>query len=414
MRKHFLSLVWLLAALLVCAIASADDGEANAEANGEEAEDFVMEFEAPQEEQEEALEDFRVDPEEELEYEEERTFADFMELYGDQPVRAFEPRRGRQPQEITLKGLDEVGLIVEGPGGSEITFPLGDFDRVYQLRPDLNPAEIQRKIEEGEIAEAMDAVRKVIYPYLKFIELPEESVPTLHGAIAYLMEQQLRTNRIDEVLEIARKLPEGKLGSERYGPVYRQVIFRLIGQEREDAAVELADRFDLRPDRAAESVATVMEVADVFRLAGFYSQADRFFQRVANLRDLPEHREATLWSAYVLVAQDRREAARRALENLGDLERADRLFSLKKLVRGRMMMETGQYQDALLELSEAMVFGDLSLHWSSEILFAAAECYARLDHPDVAEELIKQLKFFFPESTWAQKPFPGETDEVEA
>lgn len=357
--------------------------------------------------QEEMMEDAIVSGEVEFRSDDERTFEDFMELFGNEPVLARESIRGRAPVEVALMEMDEIGLVVRGRDGSEITFPLADFNRNYQVRPDIDPSEIETMMQEGSVDEALEKIREELYPFLSFIELPEERVPSLHAGIVYLIEQLMRTGRFDEVVQVVELIPEPKLASERYGPTYRRVILRLIEQGEVELAMRLADRFDLRAERAAEVAPIVLEIADGFRINGHNAEASRFYQRIQRIEGIPEHREALLWNAYVLVEDGRMESARAELGSLDEMDRNDRLFALLRLVEGRMLVSEGAYRDALLRLSEAIVFGDLQQPWFAELLFTTAQCYARLDNGEVADELLRQIQFFYPDSPWAGRSLPG-------
>lgn len=347
----------------------------------------------------------------ELESVDTRSFSDFMELYGSEPVQVLEPVRGRQPNRVTLRGMSAVGLEVVDAQGGEITYPLDGFARNYQFVPDREKLSRANELfREGEVDEALDLIRQVTYPLIQFVELPIERVPTIHSGIVYLMDQLVRTGRAEELAELMRRIPEDRISSPTYEAAYRTGLMLAVRRGLEEDAQSLAERLRVRGARRDLEASIVLETAHALRGRDVVRGARQLYGKISAAvpADSPMWREAKLWEAYLEVIQGRPTAAASILEReIGDLERNDRLFSLRRLVEARIALNEGRNQQALLLLSEGVVFGDVQVPWYAELLFVTAQAYYRLDKQAVGEEIHSQVGFFFPDSVWAERSLSG-------
>jgi len=343
----------------------------------------------------------------EVESDDTRSFDDFMELYGSEPVSVLEPVRGRQPARITLRGMTAVGIEVVDAQGGEIEYPLEGFARTFQFVPDREKlAQANALFSEGEVDEALDLIRQVTYPLIQFVELPIERVPSIHSGIIYLKDRLIRTGRAEELVELMRRIPEDRISSPVYESAYRAGLLLAVRRGLEEDAQSLAERLRVRGARRDLEASMVLETAHALRGRDVVRGASQLYGKISAAlpADSPIWREAKLWEAYLEVIQARPTAAASILEReIGDLDRGDRLFSLRRLVEARIALNEGRSKDALLLLSEGVVFGDVQVPWYAELLFVTAMAYYRLDKPAVADEIRDQVGFFFPDSVWAAR-----------
>lgn len=329
------------------------------------------------------------------------SFAEANERYGSQPVEALEVRGPNQYEPIILVGLGVGGLDARYPElDSVITFEEEDLNFSIDYRSDFDVGRYNRLLAEGREAEALELLRAEVYPLLKFVPLDPEKV-AIHSLVARLLDELLAAGRTDEAVSILESFPRNRLTG--YFQVQAvEAAALLVDEGQIDRAYELVKEFPIGPGEVTFAK-IYLDLANEIRLRGGWEKSRNLYKDVQLAASPSETPEAFLWEAYIHLREDRAFMVAGILDQFEGLDSDSRYYSLRELVKGVVLEESGRDGEALSAFSKGVVYSTTNDPWTPELLYRTADLYESEDFPGAAEEIRSQLRFFYPDSIWVRR-----------
>lgn len=324
-----------------------------------------------------------------------KTFADV-----EVPVQVFKPPNTLDLLLIGVLGRDII-LRPQGEDlGERIYLPL-DAIEPYSLHYTFPKKyrEAQVLLREKRYTEGLEQVRSVVYPLIPFLVVPAEKF-NIHRPVLDFFEALLKSEGEDEAVAIVRRLPLKRLGSD-YQKAILALAQNLAEQKRQQASLEVLRQVPIHGEGFEQS-ALILHCADWLRERGYLVEALSLYRRLhrSNTR---QSVTSLLWIAYCNLIQNRIETARLFLDQVGDLEYTEDVFSLKQLVLGRLYLSEKDPLKALLAVSEGVIVCPVDYAWAAELLYLSGLCYEAMEQFDTARTIYRSARLSFPKSLWAKK-----------
>lgn len=323
---------------------------------------------------------------------------EYWDRYGDDPVEIRQQRNGGAQ---TLEFVDfEDGMLRaeldEGTG--EISLPVSE-SMVRDLRLDLSALSgVDRLVEQEKYEAALERLRPVVYPLIKFTPLPE-NFTQLHVAVRRLIETLIAAGNYAEAEDLL-----GRIDLKESDLAYSRAAIRLLNgylaSEQFKAAARMARAIPVEGPFSA-NIRPVLDAADALRGAGEYDAVIPLYRAIEDAVSEDVRDNVRLWLAYSLVLADRLEEARPLIDTLDEPEMKDRLFSLYKLLHGSLAYRQEDYGKALDLLTRGFVRAQTSYQWVPEMLFMIGDCYARSNDLVAARNVWTEIVILYPDSPWA-------------
>jgi tetratricopeptide (TPR) repeat protein len=321
--------------------------------------------------------------------------------YSNKPVDATQINGPSQFSPIVLVDLTAGGLVMRYPNlESPITIPEDQLNFTVGYRPKLDTARYSALIEEGENEKALEMVRAEVYPLLKFVPINPRTV-NIHPLVTRLLDELIAAGNIDEASSILETFPRDRLTG-YFRPQAVEVASQLVELEETDRAYSLVKQFPLGPGQF-DFAPVYLNLANEFRLRGEWERSRNLYKDVQLASSPAESPEAFLWEAYIHLQEGRGFMVDGILEQFADIDPDNRYFSLRELVRGAVLTERGEQKKALSSLAKGLVYSTTNDPWTPELLFRAADLYEGQDFIGAANEIRDQLRFFYPNSIWANR-----------
>ncbi|MFW5882760.1 MAG: tetratricopeptide repeat protein [Verrucomicrobiota bacterium] len=255
-------------------------------------------------------------------------------------------------------------------------------------------------LQRGEFQAAAEKLRPVAWSLVPYAMVPEKSFP-IHNVLRMFFSALVQSEQYDEAVAFARMLP---LNSS-YPVLSRtalQLSERLFAEGRLDDGFRIVNLLPVEPGNY-QLLETLMNFANRVREGGNIEEAFNIYRRIIGAGESTFTKEAQLWSAYCSVRNGRIESARIFIQQAGALDKRDTLFSLAQMVKGLVHLQSEDYQSAMDEVSQGVVFARIGYRWAPELLYTSALCYNELDRPETARNIYEQILLFYPNSVWADR-----------
>ena len=328
-------------------------------------------------------------------------YEQFKEEFGSEPVEALRILGPNDIRPITLFGLGVDGITVTYPEfDGRMDLPEDNLPFVIDYQTGISFAEYQRMLDAGQRDEALNYLRRELYPLLQYVNMDPSAI-RIHNLVAQLLLQLLEQEQALEVYDILANFSRGRVTG-GFREIAVQTATQLLQQGESDKAYRLTRRFPVGPG-AVEFAPIYIKMGDQFRLLEDWERSRNLYtdvQMASNQQDFPE---AFLWEAYIHIQEDRSFMAESILEDFGAISDNNPYFPLIQLVRGILFEEKGETQEALSQLARGLVYSTTTDVWTPELLFRVADLYEAMDEPTPAREIRRQLTFFYPDSVWAKQ-----------
>jgi len=329
------------------------------------------------------------------------SYEEAKERYGSLPVEALEVRGPNQFRPVTLVGFGVGGLDVRYPDlDNVITFEEGTLNFPIIYRSNLDVARYNALRQEGRDAEALELLRAEAYPLIQYVPIDPEEV-AIHAPVARLLDELLAAGRTDEAVSILESFPRERLTG--YFQIQAVEAASLLVEEGSgDRAYDLVKQFPIGPGEVT-FVNVYLDLANEIRLRGEWEKARNLYKDVQLASSPDETPEAFLWEAYIHLQEDRAFMVEGILDQFEGLDPDSRYYSLRELVKGAVLEESGRDREALSALAKGVVYSTTNDPWTPELLFRTADLYESEDFEGAAEEIREQLRFFYPDSIWVRR-----------
>ena len=325
----------------------------------------------------------------------------YMLEYGAKPV-PVRNRTGGADSKLFLMGVEQNELILRyNPNArEEIAIPLDAADLQIYYTP---PKEYQEHIEminAGQYDQAVDVMREYAYPLVQYIQLPPQNI-NIHPIVERFIFALSNSSYFDEAIALVQGLPFDSIDP-RYVNYAFTITERLVDAGRTNEALILLNRLPIDESRA-DLLPKLMLFANRQREAGNITEALFIYERVQAIPNTELADEATLWTAYCNLEMSNLEKAKLFVEMVGPFEPDQEAFALEKLVEGRIYLEEGEDFEAMRNITQGVVAGDVGDACMPELLYLSATLYEGLEKPDVAREIYGEVDLFYGSSPWGEK-----------
>ncbi|MEM0965047.1 MAG: hypothetical protein AAGJ81_02685 [Verrucomicrobiota bacterium] len=329
------------------------------------------------------------------------SYEEAIEKYGNNPVEATRVDGPNQFSSITLLDLNSLGLEILDPSiGSSITLPEDNLNFIVRYSPELDTALYSRLRDEGQIDEALELLRKEIYPLLKYVPLDPTEVQ-IHRSVSQLISELLAAEKVAEVASILETFPKDRLTT-LFRDQTVEVAAALIEDGDYNRAYDIVKLFPLGPGEVV-FVPVYLNLANEFRLREDWERSRNLYKDVQLASTIEAHPEAFLWEGYIHLKEDRAFMVDAILDQFDSISTESPYYSLLELVKGSLLENQEKSREALSAFAKGLVYSTTNDPWTPELLFRTGELYEAEDFQSAAREVRYQLKFFYPESVWAER-----------
>lgn len=285
------------------------------------------------------------------------------------------------------------------PGRIELEIG-GDSNIRLELTRPPEIDEATKLFEQGHFLESLEILRPIAYPLFKYVDLPR-NIFDVHDVIDLTLSAMFKSKQYSEMANVLGRFKFDKIDT-KYMSMALAVSEAFIENKQFDIASKLFEKIPFSStDREQRILA--MSFTEKLREAGEYRRAQFFYKRLYALEDFIYRREAQLWIVYCNIRLEQPDLARIFLNEIGEISREEREFSLYQLINARLALLDEDYIKGIRIASEATVFSRLGYSWIPELLYTNAECYEALNKADVATNVYEQVIIFFEGSEWANK-----------
>lgn len=322
--------------------------------------------------------------------------------FGNQPVY-IEQVNARSKQTLKFINFKDGMLVAEitvDGGVGEISLPVSE-SMVNTLRFDVSEMQkANRLIRDGNDAGAVEVLRPVVYPLVKFSQVPE-LFSQLHSPLRALIGSLISAGELYEADDLLRRIPLDKVDI-KYSQLAIQLMHSYIAEEDFDAAARIARELP-KSGAYAANITEVVSAADALRGAGEYEAVIPLYREIEGSVPEEVRKNVRMWLAYSLVLADRVDEASPMIDSMKEPDGKDRLFSLYKLLQGSREHRNKNYDAALDVLTRGFVRAQTSYVWVPEMLFLIGDCYARAADPIAARNVWFEITVLYPDSPWAER-----------
>jgi len=338
----------------------------------------------------------------------------YLARYGDTMVPVLDQTGDRSTRLFLVDRQGDTIIFKQsrrGPGTLELSVDLEGLRLRLEYPEAYNAA--RRAVAEGEFEDAIESLRPVFYPLFKYMDLDEEKT-NFHPVMELYLDALISAEQYDEAFELIDRVDLGEMPGIIVSKAF-SLAEALSDAGQSDKAIELVNDLPLSAERE-EFLPRIMDFAAELRENGELDRALQLYQRVQQIPGVAVRLEAVLWSAYGNILRGRTATAEIFIDEVGEVSRDNRIFSLKKLVEGLIYLERDEpdYIRAMQQISQGVIYSDIRYNWMPELLYTAGKCYENLERPQVAREVYGQVTLFYPDSQWADKAGTAVDDLPEA
>ncbi len=326
----------------------------------------------------------------------------YFNEFGNEPVRVTTLTGRRQELDLLRIVNNELQLRpVNGSKFGMVIIPLAEIDQ-FKLRYKypLEYSKIKQLVDSEKSAEALQFLRPVAYPLIKFMVVPNENL-NIHEIVKTFFKALVLSDEIVEANTAISRLSLGELDSE-FLDIAIILADKMINADMGIDALGVISQFPFT-DETAHLFPKLMEFAGRLRLQENYIEARFLYQRIQAVENTPIRNKAILWSVYCSVLLDELVAAKAFLEILPKFSREESEFSLFQLIQSRILLKEGNISQALVEVSQGVVFSSINYTWAPELRYLIAQCYEDTGKIKVAKDVYNEIALFFPNSSWTDK-----------
>lgn len=305
-----------------------------------------------------------------------------------------------EPLEVTgvratnLIGRDSNTLYFRDRGAT-IQVPI---DSVQQMNF-VATSDARRGVENYQAENYADAVRQ-LGPFARRV-LPYVDVPNTNAftIVSMYINALTRAQRFDEAEAILLLVPlEGQ--TEGFVAQIFEVAesMRLAGRDY----MNLIRRVPISPDNT-RFVVFMRQFAESLLEQDAIEDASLIYRRVREATDGEDRRWATIWMAYAEVRSGGIFRATELLDEVGELEVNEAVYSLYYLIRSRLSREDENFDDAIDQISRGIVYANINTAWFPEMLYLSAISYRELGNTETADRVGEYLTMLFPENYWTNR-----------
>ncbi|MCH8474377.1 MAG: hypothetical protein LAT55_04015 [Opitutales bacterium] len=306
----------------------------------------------------------------------------------------------REPLEVTgvrassLIGRDSDTLYFRDRGAT-IQIPI---DSVRQMNFAAT-SDARRGVENFQAENYSDAVRQ-LGPFarqvLHYVDVPNTNAATIVNMYVTALS---RAQRFDEAEAILLLVP-----LEDEGEVFVPQIFEVAESMRlaERDYMELIRRVPISPENT-RYVLFMREFAESLLEQDAIEDASLIYRRVREATDGEDRRWATIWMAYAEVRSGGIFRATELLDEVGELEVSEAVYSLYYLIRSRLSRENENFDNAIDEISRGIVYANINTAWFPEMLYLSAISYREAGNVETADRVGEYLSMLFPENYWTNR-----------
>ena len=327
--------------------------------------------------------------------------------YGSEPVAIRQVNNGAS-QTLQFVAFRDGMLVANLEGGvGEASFPVSEsMVQTLQLEIKEIPA-VERLIAVESYDRALDTLRPVVYPLIKFHQVPE-SFTQLHRPIQLLVSTLLDAEKYPEADDVLSRIQLNEVSLD-----YSRLAIRLMKAYMQNGNPSAGARIAgvLPVDgRYAQNIRSIVDAADSLRASGEYEAVIPLYREIEKVVSDAAKPNVRMWLAYCLVLAGRIDEADPMIDSLQEPEPNQRLFSLYMLLKGSRQHSTGNYRLALDVLTRGFVRAQASYDWVPEMLYLIGDCYARSAENTAARNVWSEVVILYPDSPWAS---PAESSLAE-
>ncbi len=328
-------------------------------------------------------------------------YEEALKQYGAEPVEATQVNGPNRFEPVTMLDLDVGGLKLKYPNlDSPITLPEERLTFRVIYRPDIDIETYNRLRAEGRTGEALELIREVTYPLLKFVPLDPATV-AIHGQVDRMLRLLLAEGELEEAAAIIETFSRERL-SETFAGTSMEIAARLAEQGDVERAYDLVKRFPLGPGQTTY-VDFYLDLANDLREREEWEKARALYKDVQLASGPTQFPEAFLWEAYIYLQEDRAFMVGGVVDQVGEMDEESPYFSLLELIRGVSLAQEGNRKEALSAFAKGVVYATTNDPWTPELLYRTAELYEEEGKKVAAGEIRDQLRFFYPDSIWTER-----------
>lgn len=324
----------------------------------------------------------------------------YWDQYSKAPVEIKQMSNG-SVQNLSFVDFKNSMLVAELPGGvGEISLPATP-SMMQNLRLELKgldrvPALIEQQNYEG----ALSTLRPVVYPLIKFHQVPG-SFTQLHSPIYALMDTLLAAGELNEAEFILSKI-QLELSPPRYSQIAINLMNAFISKEQFDKAGAIAQSIPVE-GQYTSNISPIINATDALRAAGLYQAVIPLYRSIRT--SVPDNlkQNIDMWLAYSLSLNNETDEATEIFNSLSEPAPNDRLYSLYKLLEGSRAYREEAYGLALDVLTRGFVRAQASYSWVPEMLYLIGDCYLRNSDNVAAKNVWTEVVTLYPDSPWAER-----------
>ncbi|MBO6103303.1 MAG: tetratricopeptide repeat protein [Opitutales bacterium] len=319
------------------------------------------------------------------------------------PLMVYRPgARGAEMQFEKLEVLDGVVNFVlthtDGtPGTVYVPINKEGVRFIYRLTPGLRT--MRECHTKGLWEDAVKAGRSYVYPALVIMSV-SENVTNMHDNLPIFVESLVNAKKYVEAKSLMDALPLSK-ATPTVGETVINYASKMIDADRYEDAKSVLERLNFGGDNL-ENIDKVMDIAHKLRKSGKIQEALQWYTKLQSTPDNPYAKEATLWMAYCDIIRGNIMSAQLFTDQLRDLPKTDKVFSLKNLINGMLLMKAQNKEDAIDEYAEGIVYGEISQSWMPELLYNAAMLYKDMKQFEPSNEIFEQIMLLYPSEKYSE------------
>ncbi len=267
----------------------------------------------------------------------------------------------------------------------------------YRVTDDLK--RLRSAYMRGKWEEAVSAGRSVVYPAVVIMDVPEK-ITNVQENLPMFVESLLRANRYIEAKSLMESLPLSK-STYNVGLAAVEYVNLMIDAKRYEEANSVLERLNFGGANI-DNLDSIMDIAHKFRKIGRIGDAVRWYTKLQSTPGNKNKNEATMWMAYCDVLNNSDITARLFVDNLKNMPKTERAYSLKCLVDGMLLEKAKKADDAVDSYAEGIVYGDITYDWMPIILYKIAKLYKANENFTASNEIFEQIALLYSDTEYAK------------
>jgi len=309
--------------------------------------------------------------------------------------------KSKKETPVTVKSISDTEVVFTGGGGELSVSKKNPSSLKVNFKPDSGMWLSARKAYgKGNWEEAILYMRKMVYPLIPLMSLPDETFKG-HSVLEMYLNALVNADRLVEAESIIAALPLGECARDLVSSAL-SVAEVLANKGMTKQALAAVERVPFTGDNAA-NIPDLMNALGALRKQGMIKECAVIYTKIANVES-PQKNEATLWMVYCDLSLGKKMSAEIYLNQI-KLDQNSPEFSLLQMDRGMLASkaEKPNLNEVLDLYAEGIVFGSLSSSWMPELLYNAGMMYKKLGRQYAANEIFAQMAAFYPDDTLTKK-----------